>query len=180
MFHRSWPWSWPLAVLFRAQVRQCNPALEQGCVCVCVRARAYMLGHSVTFGSLEPHGLQLARLLCPWGLFGQEYWSGLPCRPSGDLPDAGIKPSPVCLLRWQVDSLSLCGSSVNPWAMVMLPGGAALWIKAVADRPGWGGGCGMHKTREIVPYLRIMEKRQEFPGWGCGRTLRSCSLGDEI
>ena len=28
----------------------------------------------------------------PWGFFRQEYWSGLPCLPSGDLPDSGIKP----------------------------------------------------------------------------------------
>ena len=26
------------------------------------------------------------------GFFGQEYWSGLPCLPPGDLPDTGIKP----------------------------------------------------------------------------------------
>ena len=28
------------------------------------------------------------------GFSRQEYWSGLPCPPSGDLPDTGIKPSP--------------------------------------------------------------------------------------
>ena len=26
------------------------------------------------------------------GFFRQEYWSGLPCSPLGDLPDPGIKP----------------------------------------------------------------------------------------
>ena len=31
-------------------------------------------------------------LLCPWGFSRQEYWSGLPCPPSGDLPNSGIKP----------------------------------------------------------------------------------------
>ena len=41
---------------------------------------------------------------CPPGSFvhGQEYWSGLPCPPSGDLPDQGIKPRAPSL---QVDSL---------------------------------------------------------------------------
>ena len=30
------------------------------------------------------------------GLLGQEYWSGLPFPPSGDLPDPGMEPaSPV-------------------------------------------------------------------------------------
>ena len=32
------------------------------------------------------------RLLCPWGFSKQEYWSGLPCPPLGDLPNQGIKP----------------------------------------------------------------------------------------
>ena len=26
------------------------------------------------------------------GFSSQEYWSGFPCPPSGDLPDSGIKP----------------------------------------------------------------------------------------
>ena len=35
----------------------------------------------------------------------QEYWSGLPFPPPGDLPDPGMETvSPV----WQVDSLLLC------------------------------------------------------------------------
>ena len=37
------------------------------------------------------------------GILQQEYWSGLPCSPPGDLPNPGIEPrSPVL----QVDSLS--------------------------------------------------------------------------
>ena len=38
--------------------------------CVC------MLSHSVVSDYLRPHGLQPARLLCPWGFSRQEYWSG--------------------------------------------------------------------------------------------------------
>ena len=41
-------------------------------------------------------------LFCPWGFSSQEYWSGLPCPPPGDLPNPGIKPSSPAL---QVDSL---------------------------------------------------------------------------
>ena len=52
--------------------------------------------------SLQPHGLQPARLLCPWGFSRQEYWSGLPCPPPADVPNPGIQPrSPVL----QVDSV---------------------------------------------------------------------------
>ena len=40
----------------------------------------------------------------------QEYWSGLPCPPPGDLPDLGIKPGYLAL---QVDSLP----SEPPWKL---------------------------------------------------------------
>jgi len=42
------------------------------------------------------------RLLCPRGFSRQEYWSGLPFPPPGDLPDPGIKPRSPAL---QADSL---------------------------------------------------------------------------
>ena len=42
--------------------------------------------HSVVSSSFQPHGLY-ARLLCPWGFSRQEYWSGLPSPPAGDLPN---------------------------------------------------------------------------------------------
>ena len=48
-----------------------------------------MLSRSVVSSSWWLHGLQTARHLCPWG-FRQEYWSGLPCPPLGDLPDPAI------------------------------------------------------------------------------------------
>ena len=55
-----------------------------------------LLNYSVVSNSLQPHGLYPARLLCPWGFPRQEYWSGLPCPPQGDLPYSGIEPpSPV-------------------------------------------------------------------------------------
>ena len=40
-----------------------------------------VLSHSVVSDSLRPYGLQLTRLLCPWGFFLQEYWSGWPHPP---------------------------------------------------------------------------------------------------
>ena len=42
------------------------------------------------------------------GFSRQEYWSGLPFSSPGDPPDPGILPAtPLCLLHWQADSLSL-------------------------------------------------------------------------
>ena len=51
-----------------------------------------VLSHSIVSNSLQPNGLQPARLLCPWGFSRQEYWSGFPCPPAGDLPNPGTEP----------------------------------------------------------------------------------------
>ena len=46
----------------------------------------------------------------------QEYWSGLPCPSSGDLPDQGIEPASPRSSALQVDSLQLShlGSPISP------------------------------------------------------------------
>ena len=60
-----------------------------------------MLSCSVVSDSATPWTIACQAPL--WGFSRQEYWSGLPCPPPGDLPNPGIKPrSPT----WQADSLS--------------------------------------------------------------------------
>ena len=49
-----------------------------------------MLSHSIVSNSLQPHGLQPARFLCPWGFSRQEYWSGLSCLLPGDLSNPDL------------------------------------------------------------------------------------------
>ena len=44
------------------------------------------VSHSVVSDSLRPHGLSMES-------FGQEYWSGLPFPPPGDLPHPGLELS---------------------------------------------------------------------------------------
>ena len=61
-----------------------------------------VLSCSVVSDSLQPHGLQPTRLLCPWGFSRQEHWSGLPCPSPGDLSNTGIEPGSPAL---QADSL---------------------------------------------------------------------------
>ena len=56
------------------------------CVCVCVCVKSLQL-----FLTLWPHGLAHQAPLS-MGFSRQEYWSGLPCPPPGDLPHPGIKP----------------------------------------------------------------------------------------
>ena len=68
------------------------------CICACA-----VLSRSVVSDSLQLHGLQPTRLRSPWGFSRQEYWSGLPCPPPGDLPNPGIDPTSPAL---RVDSLS--------------------------------------------------------------------------
>ena len=55
------------------------------CVCVCVCLSCVQL-----FVTLWTVALQA---LLSMGFPRQEYWSGLPCPPPGDLPDPGIKPA---------------------------------------------------------------------------------------
>ena len=39
------------------------------------------------------------------GFSKQEYWSGLPCPPLGDIPDPGMKPTSPVSPALQMDSL---------------------------------------------------------------------------
>ena len=41
------------------------------------------------------------------GFFRQEYWTGLPFPPPGDLPDLGMESPFLHLLHWQEDSSPL-------------------------------------------------------------------------
>ena len=75
-----------------------------------------VLSRSVVSNSLRPHGLQPARLPCPWGFPRQEYWSGLPCPPPGDLPNSGIEPRSPAL---QADSLHLSHQGSPSFAIRM-------------------------------------------------------------
>ena len=57
--------------------------------CVCVRMLSCFshVLHFVTLWTVArktPLSMEFSR---------QEYWSGLPCSPSGDLPDPGIEPT---------------------------------------------------------------------------------------
>ena len=49
------------------------------------------------------------------GFSRQEYWSGLPCSPPGDLPDPGIEPVSLCLLHWQAGSIQLAPLGKPNW-----------------------------------------------------------------
>ena len=56
--------------------------------------------------------------LLSMGFSRQEYWSGLPCSPPGDLPDPGIKPVPPVSPAFQVDSLLTEPPGKPPWILI--------------------------------------------------------------
>ena len=56
-----------------------------------------------TVARLAPLSMEFSR---------QEYWSGLPYPPPGDLPDPGIKPTSLAL---QADSLPFEPTWEAPW-----------------------------------------------------------------
>ena len=49
----------------------------------------------------------------PMGFLGQEYWSGLPCPPSGDLPNLGIEPLSLASPALQANSFSSVQSVIS-------------------------------------------------------------------
>ena len=57
--------------------------------------------------TLQPHGLQSIRLLCPWDSPGKN--TGVDCKSllQGIFLTQGSNLSPLCLLHWQADSLPL-------------------------------------------------------------------------
>ena len=88
------------------------------CVCVCVRAHAQScltlwdpMDYSPPASSV--HG---RLLLCP----GQEYWSGLPFPPPGELPDPGVKPRSSVSPALQVDSLPTEPLQGSPYVLTTL------------------------------------------------------------
>ena len=69
--------------------------------CACVLSHCRRVGLFATLWAVA------GQIPLPMGFSRQEYWSGLPCPPPGDLPDAGINPSCLCLGHWQTGSLPL-------------------------------------------------------------------------
>ena len=81
-----------------------NIFLKDICISVCV----YVIYASVRVPSVVSDSVTPWTVACQTPLYmgftQQEYCSGLPLPPPGDLLDPGI----LCLLHWQADSLPLC------------------------------------------------------------------------
>ena len=64
---------------------------------------------------LRPPWTATHQALLSKGLFRQEYWSGLPFLPPGDLPDPGIEPTSPASPAFQADSLPLVLPGKSQW-----------------------------------------------------------------
>ena len=76
-----------------------------------------------------------ARLLCPWRFSRQEYCSGLPCPPPGDIPYPGL-PHRRRILYWlsHQGSPRILGWVVSPFSRGSSPPRNRTWVSCIAGR----------------------------------------------
>ena len=74
---------------------------------IVVTLHACMLSHFNRVQLFATPWTVACQALLSIGFSRQEYWSGLPCPPPGDLPDSGLEPASLMSLHWQVGSLPL-------------------------------------------------------------------------
>ena len=104
----------------------------------------------------------------------QEYWSGFPCPPPGDLlPRPGIELHLLCLLHWQADSLPLgppeSGEKLTTFPLraemkqrcLLLP----LYFNTVLDIPGEGNGNPLGTLAWKIPWTEEPGRLQSMGSW---------------
>ena len=73
---------------FLQRIWKVNSGLESESICC-----------SLVFASLQPHGLQPSRLLCPWDSPGKNTGAGCHALLQGIFPTQGSNPTLLCLLN---------------------------------------------------------------------------------
>ena len=94
------------------------------------------------------------------GFSRQEYWSGLPCSPPGDLPDPWIKPTSLTFPALAVGSLPLAPPGKPPKCNNTILTGRREWIQ-----PSRQKAAASAKTQK---WERVT--CQELRGWSFGNT----------
>ena len=145
-----------------------GPGPRAGCVCRVLSpfSRVWLFATPQTVAGQAPLSMGFSR---------QEYWSGLPCPPPGNLPDPGIEPMSLVFLHWQAGSLPLAtpgkpihagchGSKKLPMA----------WRQRGPDAPEAEGGAAPGRGLTLM-YWRSMSARTlksemywpriELPNW---------------
>ena len=128
---------------------------------------------SVVSHSLRPHGLQPARLLCPWDSPGKSTGVGCHALLQGIFQTQGLNSPLFCLLHWQAGSLPLPPPGKQPlgWTLTL---GQKLQSPCTGGGP-WGH---MHHLRCCGHRLEDLQGppslHRLFPGAPRGRSLESC------
>ena len=68
--------------------------------------RVCVLSWSIMSNSLQSHGLQPARLHCPWDFPGKNIGASCHFLLQGIFPTQGLNPCLLCLLHWKANFLS--------------------------------------------------------------------------
>ena len=85
----------------------CFPILwTRGRIMFSILACSWVLSCLVS-ASVQPHGLQPSRLLCPWNFPGKNTRVGCHFLLQGIFPTQGSNPLLPCSLHWKADSLPL-------------------------------------------------------------------------
>ena len=104
------------------------------------------------------------------GFSRQEYWSGLPSPPPGDLPDPGIESESPASTALHTDSWPLCylGSPNSKWYCVKDLGYILIDLKQVyilCDRLGWEAKTDYEQLKSLTStVLQKKEGRDRIPG----------------
>ena len=97
-YQTTWPASWPAYIFLRRQVRWYDIPISWR-IFHSLLWYTQSLSHVQLFGAPQTVVHQTPLYM---GFSRQEYWSGLPCPPSGDLPKPEVEPRSLAL---QTDSL---------------------------------------------------------------------------
>ena len=87
-----------------------------------------VLSRSVVYDSLQPHGLQPTRLLCPRNFPGKNTGVGCHAFLQGIFLTQGSNPHLLLLLHWQADSLPLSHLVSSTWPLKSF--NSTSWIKS--------------------------------------------------
>ena len=125
-----------------------------------------------------------SHLLHPWGFSRQEYWSGLPCPPPGDLRDPEIEPMSLMppILDKSLNVLSISFGSCKTWLILSLQGLKSIRRKRPTHREALAGKtqCG-HQTELTRILLQGPRKAccltRIHPATDTARTSRKVSPG---
>ena len=98
-------------------------------VCMCVLTQ-------FVSDSLQPHGLQPIRLLCPWNFAGKNTWVGCHFLLQGIFPTQRLNSYLFSLLHWQVDSLPLAPPG-KPYSYIIETNIFSAFIRDSVVLPLW-------------------------------------------